>query len=123
MRFEQLTYTLIFTDGTTMSEPDVLDAGGFTLCTQRSGFDSFVVHVSDSNEPPVSQVVIRDDMRPIFGRLWVSTVDSETGKELGQRLRAVVYGWQKTVHGTNVKCLSWATSNGIYLSDRSLDDF
>lgn len=119
----RVTYTLVYRDGRTLDEPAVRERGGFVACTSDPGLDSFVVH---DGQQRFVQVVIRPGLRPIFGRLWVQTIDVE-GNATGDRwLRAVCCGWQQTVETRdgprNVKTLLWILANGIYLADRDLEE-
>lgn len=115
-----LTWTAILRDGSTFPESD---GGGFrpVVAAAADGtLDSVLVHGRDGT--PLAQVVIRDGMRPIFGRLWINSLNPNTGEE-SRGLRAVVYGWQRTVNGTNVKTLIWVLADGqVYVADRDLDE-
>jgi hypothetical protein len=114
-----LTWTARLTDDATLTEDE---AGGFlpVMAAHAEGrLDSVCVRTHDGM--PVAQVVIRDGMRPIFGRLWLHRL-SPDGTDHGRALRAVVYGWQKTVNGRSVKALTWVTAGGVFVADRDLDD-
>lgn len=119
---EHLSYVLVFRDGRTMGEDDVRAAGGFAQATRRPDLESFVV--TDQGRPWM-QIVIRGQMRPVFGRVWVhSLTPGEDGSyaDGGRWLRAVCFGWQETVAGRNRKCLVWVTGGGVFLADRDLDE-
>lgn len=115
-----LSYVFVFRDGHTLNEAECLAAGGFAAVMQRPGLDSVVVTVHGE---PWLQIVIRDRMRPIFGRLWVHTLAPTAGgyTDKGRWLRAVCCGWQETVAGRNRKTLVWVTHGGVFLADRDLD--
>lgn len=117
---ESITYAFVFRDGSVVHEATASQRGGFAVCMQLPDLESLVV-LSRPDGTPIAQVVLRDDMRPIWGRLRGVSLNPNDGTQTPY-MRAIVYGWQQTVKGTNVKCLTWITRQGVYVADRDLDE-
>lgn len=69
--------------------------------------------------PPVL-VKIGRQSRPIFWRTHITSVNPQTGEQVGQ-MTITVAGWQRTVNGRNVQSLTACYPNGAILcvDDRS----
>lgn len=116
---ENISYLLRFADYE-LSESESLSQGGFTENVQRPGFRTLVIL---DGTTIIAEIPIRDDMRPIWGRLMRVLLDPNTNTYGENRLHAVVFGWQKTIKGVNVKALNWITQHGsLVVSDRDLDE-
>jgi hypothetical protein len=117
-----VTYTLVLADGTMIDEPAVRESGGFSAFAGRSDLRRLVVH---DGENLLFDVYLRPGLRPIFGRLWVQSLNLATGEQT-KWLRAVCCGWQQTVETTggprNFKSLLWITPHGVAVGDRDLDE-
>lgn len=79
--------------------------------------------IFDRDDPTKQYViVIRPDMRPIFFRRREEQLNLTTG-ESTKRTVAIVFGWQRTVHGQNVKSLTWLMHDGsVVVTDCDIDD-
>lgn len=116
----ELSYSLVFADDDIVTEAEAMTQGGFTACVNRYPLKALMI-CEGADRRTVAAVMMRDGLRPIWGRLWRHTISNDT--DSGQRLHAVVFGWQRTVKGVNVKCLTWVTHDGAMLvTDRDLSE-